>query len=89
MGNSAYPAVSDFTLVGQLDAEFTYREMFFNVLKEMLNNFLKGMVTPCFFSTGSLCFHRKVSVEIIFADCPRSCFQETLTFVDFYIVMHS
>ena len=49
MGNLLYAAVSDCTLVGQLDAEFTYRETFFNVLQEMLNNFLKRIVTPCFF----------------------------------------
>ena len=49
MGNLLYAAVSDCTLVGQLDAEFTNRETFFNVLQEMLNNFLKRMVTPCFF----------------------------------------
>ena len=54
----------------------------------MLNNFLKHMVTPCF-STGSLCFDMKVSVEIIFAGSPSSYFQETLTFVEFYIVTHS
>ena len=89
MGNLLYAAVSGFPLVGQLDAEFTYRGTFFNDLQEMLNNFLKCMVTPCFFfSTGSLCFDIKVSVEIIFAGCPCSYFQETLTFVDFYIAMH-
>ena len=57
-------------------------------LQEMLNNFLKRMVTPCF-STVSLCFDIEVSVEIIFAGYPCSYFQETLTFVDFYIAMHS
>ena len=88
MGNLLYAAVSDFTLVGQLDADFTYKETLFDVLQEMLNNFLKRMVTPGF-STESLCFHIKVSVEIIFVDCPCSNFQETLTFVDFYIAMHS
>ena len=35
VGNLLYAAVSDFTLVGQLDAEFTYRETLFNVLQEM------------------------------------------------------
>ena len=49
VGNLLYAAVSDFTLVGQLDAEFTYREMFFNVLQEMLINFFKRMVTLFFF----------------------------------------
>ena len=82
VGNLLYTAVSDCTLVGQLDAELTYKETFFNVLYEMLNNFLKRMVTPCF-STGSLCFDIKVSVEIMFADCLWSNFRETLTFVDF------
>ena len=48
MGDLRYAAVSDFTLVGQLDAEFTYRETFFNVLQEMLNNLLKRMVTLVF-----------------------------------------
>ena len=79
---------ADCTLVGQIEAEFSYRETIFNVLPEMLNNFLKRMLTP-FFSIGSLCFHIKVFVEIIFANCPWSNFQETLTFVDFYIAMHS
>ena len=88
VGNLLYAAVYDCTLVGQLDAEFTYREMFFNILQEMLINFLKRMVTPCF-SMGSLCFDIKVSVEIIFAGSPCSYFQEILTFVDFYIVIHS
>ena len=88
MGNLLYAAVSDCTLVGQLDAEFTYRERFFRVLQEMLNNCLKRMGNPCF-SIGSLCFDMKVSVEIIFAGSPCSYFQETLTFVDFYIVMRS
>ena len=49
MGNLLYAAVPDCTLVGQIDAEFTYRGTFFNVLHGMLNNFLKRMVTPCFF----------------------------------------
>ena len=49
VGNLLYAAVSDCTLVGQLDTEFTYRETFLNVLQDMLNNFLKRMVTPCFF----------------------------------------
>ena len=75
MGNLLYAAVSDCTLVGQLDAEFTYRETFFNVLQEMLNNFLKRMVTPCF-TTRSLSFGIKVSVEIIFAACPCSFFKK-------------
>ena len=37
---------------------------------------------------GCLCFHKKVSVEIVFANCPRLYFQEMLSFVDFYIAMH-
>ena len=49
VANLLYAAVSDCTLVGQLDAEFTFRETFFNLLQEMLNNFLKRMVTRCFF----------------------------------------
>ena len=49
VGNLLYAAVSDCTLVGQLDAEFIYREIFFNVLQDMLNNFFKHMVSPCFF----------------------------------------
>ena len=44
-GNLLYAAVSDCTLVGQLDAEFTYRKKFFNGLQVMLNNFLKPRVT--------------------------------------------
>ena len=76
VGNLLYAAVSGCTLVGQFDAEFTCRETFFNVPQEMLNYFLKRMVTPCF-STGSLCFDMKVSVEIIFAGSPCSYFQET------------
>ena len=79
VGILLYAAVSDCTLVGLLDidAEFTYRETYFNVLQVMLNNFLKRMVTPCF-STGSLSFD--ISVETIFAGCPCSYVQETLTF---------
>ena len=65
-----------------------HTEKRFQRLLEMLNNFLKRMVTPCF-STVSLCFDIEVSVEIIFAGSPCSYFQETLTFVDFYIVMHT
>ena len=37
----------------------------------------------------SVCLDIKVSVEIIFAGSPCSYFPETLTFVDFYIEMHS
>ena len=48
MGNLLYAAVRDVTLVGQLDAEFTYRETFFNVLMEMLNNCLKLSATLFF-----------------------------------------
>ena len=40
--------VSYFTLVGELDAEFTKRETFFNVLQEMLSNFFKRVATPSF-----------------------------------------
>ena len=39
VGNLHYATVSDCTLVGQLDAEFAYRETFFKVLQEMFNNF--------------------------------------------------
>ena len=88
MSNLLYAEVSDFTLLGELYAEFTYRETFFNVLQEMLSNFLKRVATPSF-STGSLWLDIKVSVEIIFADCPWSYFPETLNFVDFYIAMRS
>ena len=54
----------------------------------MLSNFLKREATPSL-PTGSLWLDIKVSVEIIFADCPWSYFPETLNFVDFYIAMLS
>ena len=54
-----------------------------------LQNFFERMVVPRFLSTGSLCLDIHVSVEIIFAGSPCFYLQETLTFVDFYIVMHS
>ena len=87
LGNLLYAAVSTCTLVGQLDAELTCREPLFNVLQEMLNNFLICKVIPCFFPRNLYAL-TKVSVEIIFAGSPCSYFQETLTFVDFYIAMH-
>ena len=88
--NLLYAAVYDCTLVGQLDAEFTYREIFFECFTGNVEELLKMHGGTLFlFSTGSLCFHIKVSVEILFADCPWSYFQETLTFLDFYIAMHS
>ena len=54
----------------------------------MLNNFLEHVVTLVF-SQDLYAFDLKVSVVIIFAGCPCSYFHETLTFVDFYMVMHS
>ena len=54
----------------------------------MLNNFLEHVVTLVF-SQDLYAFDIKVSVEIIFAGRSYSYFQDTLTFVDFYIVMHS
>ena len=48
MGELLYAAVSNFTLVGGVDAEIAHIKTLFNVLQEMLNNFLKFMVTPCF-----------------------------------------
>ena len=50
VGDLLYTAVSNLTLVGKFDAEFTYRKTFSNVLQEMLINFLKHMVTPVFFT---------------------------------------
>ena len=41
VGILLYAAVSDCTFVGQLYAEFTHKETFYNVLQKMLNNFLK------------------------------------------------
>ena len=70
-----YAQVSDFTLVGELDAEFTYRETFVNVLQEMLSNFLKRVATPSV-PTGSLWLDIKVSVEIILADWHGYIFQK-------------